>query len=128
MSVANLDKHFSRYIRLKWANNQGYVACCTCGSMFFWKEIHCGHFMSRRHKSTRWHEKNCLPQCVSCNTFNQGQQYKMGKEINKRFGEGTADILLIQSRKAFRATTFEIDALTTFYKKQINNLPNKQLL
>lgn len=128
MTIGTLDKLFSKYIRLKWCNKEGWVRCATCSNTFFWKEIHCGHFMSRRHKSTRWQERNALPQCVSCNTFNQGEQFKMGKEIDKRYGQGTADLMLMASRKSFKASKFELDALGKFYKEQINKLPNNHLL
>jgi hypothetical protein len=37
-----------------------------------WKEAHAGHFVSRRHMSVRWDERNVNPQCPRCNTFNDG--------------------------------------------------------
>jgi hypothetical protein len=68
-----LDRIFSEYVRLKAADENGYCKCVTCGKVYHWKEIHCGHFISRAVKATRFNETNCNPQCVNCNTYNQGK-------------------------------------------------------
>ena len=72
-----LDKWFSLYIRLRDANDFGLVQCFTCGVVKpYNKGMQCGHFQSRSHLSTRFDEVNCQPQCVGCNMFKQGEQYK----------------------------------------------------
>ena len=91
--VKKLDKVFSQFIRQRDANSKGICTCATCSKQLPIKEIHCGHFMSRRSMATRWHPLNCASQCPSCNTFNQGRQYEFSKYIDKRFGEGTAEML-----------------------------------
>ena len=58
-----LDKVFSQYIRWAYADDSGMVECYTCGVVKHIKEMHNGHFQSRKHTSTRWHENNCRPQC-----------------------------------------------------------------
>lgn len=90
--IKELDRVFSIWIRKRDRN------CITCGSI---KQLQCGHFVSRRFFATRWDEKNCAAQCVSCNVFNQGVQHKFGQEIDKKYGAGTADKLWIQSRNRF---------------------------
>jgi len=46
------DKVFSRYIRRKYADKNGNVSCITCGVTKHWKEMDCGHYISRNHLST----------------------------------------------------------------------------
>ena len=75
--VKKLDKVFSQFIRQRDANSKGICTCATCSKQLPIKEIHCGHFMSRRSMATRWHPLNCASQCPSCNTFNQGRQFKI---------------------------------------------------
>jgi len=62
-----LDNIFSQYIRLKEADEYGYVYCCTCKQRFFWKDVDCGHFIHRSANSTRYDERNVAPQCRACN-------------------------------------------------------------
>ena len=71
---ARADRLFSLWVRQRDAVD-GVATCITCGTPHPWRSIHCGHFMSRRHESTRYNEDNAHAQCVHCNTFDQGRQY-----------------------------------------------------
>jgi len=86
------DNWFSIYIRLLNSEN-GYVQCCTCGKIEYWKSSTCGHFQKRGKPMTRFNEKNCAPQCVKCNGYNDGEQHKHAKYIDAKYGAGTADHL-----------------------------------
>jgi hypothetical protein len=63
------DNITSRYIRQKWADDNGYVKCCTCPTVKHWKEMHCAHFIGRAKIPTRWLEENLRPACPSCNVY-----------------------------------------------------------
>jgi hypothetical protein len=115
-TVAKLDKAFSEFIRKRDSNEDGYGKCITCGKTIHYKDGHCGHFISRRHRSTRWDEQNTALQCVACNSFNQGRQFEFGREIDKRYGSGTADRLLAKSRVTCKRGSFEIGVMTEHYK------------
>ena len=86
-----LDRLFSIYVRTKDADELGMTTCYTCGVKKHYKEMHAGHFQSRRHICTRWHEQNVKVQCPRCNLFNQGEQYKFGIYLDEREGEGPAE-------------------------------------
>ena len=90
--VKKLDTVFSKYVRALYSTD-GMVECYTCNCTKPIPEMHCGHFMSRRHYATRWEVDNCRPQCVSCNMFNQGQQYIFGKRLEAELGVGRVDQL-----------------------------------
>ena len=93
MKKTTADKWFSIYIRLRGSFN-GWCTCITCGCLYHWKKIDCGHFVTRNHSMTRFDERNAHPQCKACNNFKSGNQYKHGKMIDKLYGEGTADELI----------------------------------
>ena len=114
--VADLDKVFSIFIRLRDLNNEDVSFCVTCGKPMTLKTSQCGHFISRRHFATRWEEKNCAAQCYACNMHNQGKQYEFGLAIDNRFGVGTAQKLLIQSKNKFKKDKSILQILINKYK------------
>ena len=114
--VKKLDVVFSKYIRLSSADNRGMCTCVTCGRQYHWKNIQAGHFMSRKHYSTRWDERNVKSQCVGCNMFKSGEQYKYSLFL----GSELANDLYLKSKelKKFSITDLEqmIDEYTTKLK------------
>jgi len=114
--VADLDKVFSIFIRLRDIDDEGFSYCVTCGKPMTLKTSQCGHFISRRHYATRWEEKNCAAQCVGCNIYTQGKQYEFGLAIDERFGVGTAQKLLIQSKNKFKKDKAILQILINKYK------------
>ena len=120
----SLDRWFSLFIRLRYAQD-GIVRCFTCGKQDHYKSMHCGHFQSRRHLSTRWDEINCQVQCPKCNTFNQGEQYKFAKNLDKKYGKGTADGLARSARMITKMTQSDYKELIDKYKSWVNTNQTK---
>lgn len=118
--VKKLDSIFSKYIRLKHSKN-GICTCFTCGRKYEVKKIHAGHFMSRRHYSTRWDEENVRPQCYGCNVGNQGKQYEFAINLNNE-EEGKADGLLSKSRELVKFSTGDIEMLIANYQDKLKQL------
>jgi len=118
--VKKLDSIFSKYIRLKHSKN-GICTCFTCGRKYEVKKIHAGHFMSRRHYSTRWDEENVRPQCYGCNVGNQGKQYEFAINLNNE-EEGKADRLLFKSRELVKFSTGDIEMLIANYQDKLKQL------
>tara|TARA_R110000803_G_scaffold14887_4_gene41327 strand:+ start:1306 stop:1731 length:426 start_codon:yes stop_codon:yes gene_type:complete len=112
--VKKLDIVFSQYVRMSNANSQGVCTCVTCGKQGYWKSdgIQAGHFMSRRHFSTRWDESNVLPQCIKCNMYTQGEQYKYSLHL----GVATSDLLLKKSREIVKFSTDELEDMIKKYE------------
>ena len=115
-----LDKVFSVYIRLKYADDNGNVACYTCGVVKHWKYQQCGHFISRRHLCTRWDEDNTRPQCVGCNLFNQGNTPVFAQKLLTEKGSKIIDELLEKSKSTCKFTRSDYETL-------INQYTTKQL-
>jgi Bacteriophage Lambda NinG protein len=70
--VKELDAIFSRYIRLRDADDKGICVCITCGSKVHRKEIQNGHFISRGNYKYRRSVVNCFGQCMPCNIYKSG--------------------------------------------------------
>lgn len=91
--ITILDRWFSKFIRLRDADRNGICRCITCGTPHHWKDIDCGHFVSREKSVTRYDERNCHAQCKVCNRFKSGNQFEHGKAIDRIHGLGTAELL-----------------------------------
>jgi len=122
-----LDKIFSQYIRLHWSTDEGQVRCITCGKRGHYKEFHCGHFMSRGNNATRYDERNCNIQCIYCNIYKNGEQWKFGIEIDRLYGKGTADELVKLSNTIKKWKPYELEELIDIYKKRVKILKDKKL-
>ena len=117
--VKKLDVIFSQYIRLKNSKN-GICTCVTCGKKAHWKTggIQAGHFMSRKHYSTRWDEDNVKPQCVGCNMFRSGEQYKYSLYLGKQLSEKLHE----KSNKIVKFTNIELEEMFKHYSNEVKKL------
>jgi hypothetical protein len=74
--------------------------------------------MSRKHYSTRWDERNVKPQCVACNVYRAGEQYKyslyLGNNLSKK--------LLEQSRELRKFTNIELEEMIADYGERVKKL------
>ena len=116
--IKKLDTVFSQYIRMRTANHNGYVECVTCGKQDHWKSMDCGHFISRKHMSTRFHEDNCQVQCKSCNVFRYGEQYKYSLWL----GAEKAEYLLQLSRNILKLADYELLDMIKIYEEMVVEL------
>ena len=108
----DLDAVYSKYIRLKYADKDGFCTCYTCGKIKHWKEMHCGHFIPRNILITRWDERNTRPQDVGCNIFGNGKVLDFEDHLVKDLGRKEVDKL-----KASRFTIMKVD--TIWYLSEI---------
>lgn len=101
------------------------MECVTCNRKYPINKIQAGHFMSRKHYSTRWDEDNVFPQCYGCNVMQQGQQYLFSKFIDEKFGEGYSDVLLFKSRETVKFADYELEEMIEDYTKRLKDLEKK---
>jgi hypothetical protein len=121
--IEKLDKIFSIYIRRRNAIND-VAECFTCGKQDHWKKLQNGHFQSRKHYSTRWHEQNCQVQCASCNVFRFGEQYKFFKNLDNTYYSGLAEELHIEANKTVKLDNTDLEMLIEKYEMLIKLLDN----
>ena len=122
-----LDKWFSFYIRLRDATDEGMVQCFTCGKVAHYKTgMQNGHFQSRRHLATRWDETNCQVQCVGCNMFKSGEQFKFHLNLNAKYGEDTSINLQHKAMQSVKITRVEYQDYISYYKEAVENLKKEK--
>ena len=118
-----LDNIFSLYIRLRDATDEGLVQCFTCGKVSHYKSgMQNGHFQSRKHLSTRWSETNCQVQCVGCNMFKAGEQYKFSIALESKYGEGTSEELQLLARTIMKVSRIDYEDKIRYYKSLVEKL------
>tara|TARA_R110002073_G_scaffold17423_1_gene65507 strand:+ start:1988 stop:2392 length:405 start_codon:yes stop_codon:yes gene_type:complete len=121
-----LDAIFSLYIRLR-ESEEGLVQCFTCNKVSHYKSgMQNGHFQSRKHLATRWSETNCQVQCVGCNMFKAGEQYKFGLNLDAKYGEGTAEYLEFTARTIMKVSRIDYEEKISYYKDLVNKLKKEK--
>ena len=121
-SDAKLWKVFSEFIRLRDSDSNGIARCITCGRTGIWKSFDCGHGIGRQHKGTKFDERNNSAQCKKCNGFEGGNQAIYKEEVEKRYGKGTWDTLVLKSRQVCKRGKVEIQVMEEYYKKKVKEL------
>ena len=118
---AKLDKVFSEYIRKRDTRN-GVFKCISCGRILPYEQADCGHYINRKHMSTRFDEMNCNAQCISCNRFDEGniQGYRRG--LVALYGEQQVTLLEAKKHNLRKYSDFEYEALIKHYKEEIKKL------
>ena len=99
------------------------VECFTCGKISHYKKnMQCGHFQSRSSYSTRWDPTNCQVQCYGCNVMQQGRQYVFGLNLEKKYGNGVAEDLLIKSKQTVKYSNEDLKEMILYYNNLVNQL------
>lgn len=114
LAKAKADKYFAEYIRLRDKDKP----CITCGN---YGQKDCGHFISRRYEAVRFNEKNANGQCLKCNRYMYGLQYEHGKQVDRIYGDGTADKLLLMSKQFCKRDKNDYEQIALYYKTKIEN-------
>jgi hypothetical protein len=129
MNVDKLDRAFSDYIRQRDCLPGTEInVCISCGKTQYWKESDCGHYVNRKHMSTRFNEKNCNAQCKYCNRFCEGNMSGYTLGLIKKYGADIIEFLVYLKNKTVKYSQFEIDELTKYYKLKTKELIIKQKL
>ena len=126
MTDGKLWKIFSQYIRLRDSDGQGIGKCFTCGRTSHYKDFDAGHGIGRQYKSVKFDERNVHSQCGRCNRWGQGEQAIYKEEVEKRYGKGTWDEIVIKSRQVCKRGKVDIEVMTQHYKKEVERLKKEK--
>lgn len=121
-AMKKADTFFSKFIRLRDADEHGYVSCVTCGSRRHWREVDCGHFITRAKQATRYDERNCHAQCKGCNRFQGGKFLEHEAAIDRIHGRGTAEELKRKAMMPCRRAAIDFAHIAMEYKAKANEL------
>jgi len=122
----DLDIVYSQYIRLKSADDDGFVTCVTCGKNAHYKKgMQAGHYVSRSHNATRYSDDNVHVQCTGCNLFKSGNMDEYALFMIDKYGIEKLDELNKRKQEIKQFTTQELEELITHYKEKVNEQTNK---
>jgi len=104
-------KACSEYIRKKFADENGWVSCVTCGAMRQWNDsIDAGHFIPKsRGNAIYFVEENIHPQCKRCNLMEGGNFENYYPYMLDMYGQEKIDELkeLSQTTVNYKITDYE---------------------
>ena len=72
--------------------------------------------------SLRYDQRNCQPQCISCNRMQDGNEKGFRYGLIQKYGSGVIDELHGEKRKTLKYCQMEIDAMADFLKDKIKEL------
>jgi len=121
-SLKQADKWFSKFIRLRDANEEGIIRCISCRKPVHWKKCDAGHFMKRQHMAVRFDEKNVNAQCKYCNNFEQGNDINYAIGLEKKYGPGIIEKLELAKRNTLHLGDFELKIIAEHYREKFNEL------
>ena len=115
---------FSRYIRLREADDNGYVSCVTCGTTRHWQDgIHAGHFIAKsRGNAIYMHPENVHPQCVRCNLHLHGNLIQYTLYMIEQYGQEKISELEELARTTVKFTADDWLEIETEYKEKADSL------
>ena len=114
-------KEFSRYIRLKYADENGYSNCVTCGVNKHYKDLQAGHFMAGRTNSILFYEKGVHPQCRRCN-YNEGNGVEYFIFMEKTYGRDEIDNQRILRHQILKRSYDDYQELYDKYKALVEEM------
>lgn len=117
--IQKLDRIFSKFIRLRDCDNNGAGFCISCGKPITFNTSDCGHYINRKHMSTRFDEQNCNAQCRACNRFDEGNIQGYRKGLIEKYGEDAVELLEIKKFNTCKIGSFEINQLIKIYREKI---------
>jgi hypothetical protein len=117
---AKADKYFSEFIRLRDAGPDGMVTCITNPKVRkHWREVDCGHWISRAKESTRYDERNANGQSKQANRFQGGHFLEHGLAIDRKFGPGTREALEKKAGQLCKRTVSDYRFIAETYKSRV---------
>jgi hypothetical protein len=111
----DLDAIFSWVIRMEAADDNGIAQCVTSGKLEHWTKLQNGHYISRKHKSLRFNEKNCHPQTMHDNVFLKGNYPSYALFMIKTYGLEFVEWLKSAKHQQSKYHPFELTVLIKDY-------------
>lgn len=116
----------SRAVRSQEFALYGGLCADGCGrKVEKWSDADCGHFQGAGSARTRFRRENLGLQTKTCNMDQKNGkavQYSYGKVINERYGEGTAERLIEESRVSHTFKEEELLEIVQEYTQVLKEL------
>ena len=117
---------FSRYIRLrdclKTTGTTTHGVCITCGKNYPFESLQAGHFIAGRSNAVLFDEHGVFAQCYACNVGLHGNVLEYRRKIIEMYGEGSDEVMEVESKKTKKFTVQELQDLIEELKIKISHL------
>lgn len=113
---------FSRYIRMKAQDADGYVKCYTCQTKKPWKDMDAGHGIGGRSNAVLFDERLVKPQCKGCNIFGGGQYRIFTRKLIDELGLDEYDQMVKNSTTFLPLKENDFKDIYEKYKKEMEEL------
>ena len=117
-----LDAIVSQWVRLRFADSSGNVACICCGSVKHWNLQQCAHYVKRSHLATRWEPENLAPCCYRCNVLMSGNYPAYTIWGLNRYGMDWPARMVALSKTQVKYSRTDLEALILDYEKRVEDL------
>ena len=115
---ANAWKVFSKYIRLRDTNNLG-TGCYTCGAYYSIDRMQAGNFISGRHPTYLFDERQVHAQCKTCNIFKHGATLDYEEHLIKDYGKEAVEEMKAHRKDLKQFKVFELLEIEQKYKSKL---------
>ena len=122
--VIDLDRVYSRWLRLANMGKDLKCDCYTCGARVMWTKAQCGHMISRSHLGLRWEPINTKVQCAGCNIGLHGNIEEFRKRLDLE-RPGTSEWLTDTSREVYSPTKDELKQKLFEYQQRLRLVETK---
>lgn len=117
---------FSKYIRLRDADKNGFSRCVTCGLMRSWDKLQAGHFIPGRKNAVLYCEIGVNSQCYVCNITLKGRWPEYMRFMTDKYGHETVNKLLERSRSVVQMSAVDHMEVAEKYQEKFNSLFNER--
>lgn len=126
VSISKLKKKAwalcSQYIRIKYADRNGYDTCYTCGTRKMWKAMQAGHGIGGRNNAVLFMEEVIRPQCAGCNIWGRGKYSIFAEKLIGEYGAKKYAHLVFMSNKPNPLKVVDYEAFIDIYKRKLKEL------
>ena len=112
----------SELIRRKYADENGYAICFTCGKHEPWKDLQAGHGIGGRGNYVLFLEEVIKPQCDVCNIFRKGNYERFIPKLIDLYTQKQYDDWVTESRKPMKRTKADYIALVYELQARLEDL------
>ncbi|NCC19167.1 MAG: hypothetical protein EOM29_09540 [Bacteroidia bacterium] len=116
------DKLFSELIRRSNSDWKDEATCYTCDKTAPWKELQCGHFISRSSNKLRFDERNARVQCFACNCLKSGNYIEYTLRLIEEKGKAFVDRLKKEGKEECRLSEKDLEDICNKLQSKINKL------
>lgn len=122
--ILDLDRVYSRWLRLANMGLDEKCECFTCGRRLPYQKSQCGHFIGRSNLATRFLEKATRVQCPTCNVNLHGNLVEFAKRLDAE-EQGLSEYLRELGRTVEKPSLQELKGMLFHYQQKLRAVETK---